>query len=93
MFTDWVETTPEPEYGPFCPGIHIDGVWEMYIEEGKVTLTSGCQECDSVVWDPCGGEDVLSEIVIKGHMQSHVERYIDDVDHWWEFIPEAIGED
>ncbi len=98
--TEWIPIDPDdpahwPEQGPRCPGIHLDKVaetnrWKLYVEEGKVTLTSGCQECDEVVWGPVGGEDIQMDVPVVGHLVSHVERYVDDVDHWWVFVPEVI---
>ncbi len=87
-----------PEYGPPCPGLHLlkdthQNEWKLVIEEGQITLTSGCQDCDRVVWDPVGGEDLEMSIPIKGYLMSHVEVYgyeTPEYNHWWEFIPEAI---
>lgn len=47
----WMEFTPEePTYGPPHPGACVDGmishIWTLTIEEGRVSLVSGCKLCD-----------------------------------------------
>lgn len=78
---------------PPCPGPTFHE-WSLTIEEGRMALSSGCQECDDVVLTPMGGEDVEMATVIKGRLTSHLETYgweTPEYDHWWEFVPSQTG--
>ena len=95
---EWVELAPDdpslrPIFGPPC-GAFKDHTWRLSVEEGRVCLTSGCVECDDVVWGPVGGEDLVMPTVIVGRVESHLETYrgwdYTEYDHWWEFVPERI---
>jgi hypothetical protein len=78
-----------PVLGPPCPGPNIHA-WSLAIEEGQMSLYSGCEECEEGILGPMGGEDVGMG-PIKGRLECHVERYYGgDVDVWWEFIPEGV---
>lgn len=85
-------------YGPLCPGLHLNkgaetNRWILRVEEGRVSMTSGCADCDAVVWDPVGGEDIEMYDGIVGHLESHVEIMgyeTPEYDHWWVFVPEVI---
>ena len=86
------EDIPEPLHGPPCRAL-VDHTWRLTVEEGRLGLRSGCDECDDAVWSPVGGEDIEMIGVIVGRLRSQVERYPGgDVDHWWEFVPERIEE-
>lgn len=74
---------------PPCPGVNTHP-WRLWIEEGKMVLTSGCVECEEGVLGPVGGEDVHMYAPIVGRLESHLEVYgyeTPEYDHWWEFIP------
>lgn len=81
-----------PVYGPPC-GALLDHTWKLTVHEGRVSLNSGCDECDHTVMDPVGGEDVAMEVAIVGTLKSHLETYgweTPEYDHWWEFVPGRV---
>jgi len=102
---DWTVLDPDdpslrPVYGPPC-GVGPTGHrWNLAIEEGKVTLWTGCEECDAAVIDPVGGDDVWMDQAIGGRME-----FVPDCSNlggwhglrrcdcgWsWRFVPEQIG--
>lgn len=82
----------QPKHGPPCPGPNIHP-WKLYIHEGRVSLNSGCADCEEAVMGPVGGEDVEMDIAVTGRLESHLETYgweTPEYDHWWEFIPTGI---
>lgn len=48
-----VDETTEPTgplHGPPCPGV-ASHRWTLSVEEGDISLRSGCDECDAI-WEP-----------------------------------------
>lgn len=94
---DWGIThyDDRPFLGPPCPG-PTSHAWRLNIEEGKMSLSSGCSDCDESVMGPYGGEDVHMVGTLTGTLNSHLETYpggpwgTTEYDHWWEFVPTAI---
>jgi hypothetical protein len=98
-FGEWRELSQEeyehlyrPIYGPFCSS-PCDHTWTMTIQEGRVCLDSGCEDCNDGVMSSMGGEDVEVPTKIQGKLKAHVEKYgweTIEYDCWWEFIPTKI---
>lgn len=87
-----VDVDDRPVFGPPCPG-PTSHRWSLTIEEGQVTLLSGCDDCQDVVFGPANGEDVAMNVTVSGRLDSHLERYgweTPEYDHWWEFVPTQI---
>lgn len=100
--TNWEEVeiaNRRPIYGPPC-GVTPQGhKWRLSVEEGQASFTSGCDECDSAVLDPVGGDDVWLSGAILGRLKFVPDHPnlggwhgLDRCDcGWiWEFIPEHI---
>ncbi len=63
-----VDDDQMPLHGPPC-GVTPNGhVWHLTIEEGQMSLTSGCAECDDAILGPCGGDDVYMGALLRGRM-------------------------
>lgn len=90
--TEWVEVDPfdfPPEpYGPRCPGPGTHDTWELAIEEGQVTLTSGCKECEEGLGNYTNPEEYAMD-AIPIELVCHVEDQGDDHYVWWEMIPKT----
>lgn len=72
---DFVEVPPDdlrPLHGPPCGAGPQGHTWHLGVEEGRVHLSSGCDECDEAVLGPMGVEDI----------------FMDDIAGTIKFIPE-----
>ncbi len=86
--TDW-----EPLHGPPCPGVTTHR-WTILINEGSVLISSGCDECDSIVEN-----DYLEMAELSGRLSWKHEHppgmcpsfLLGPCDHsvWLQFTPEA----
>lgn len=93
---DWevIEDIPESEAVPPCPTGAFNHEWSFTLHEGKMILTSGCEQCDEEIVYPVGGEDFFMEdfkIICK--VDSHLETYgyeTPEYDHWWNVTPTKI---
>lgn len=94
---EWVDMDPnDPILQPTDPpcGDLLNHVWKLTVHEGRVSLDSGCEDCNDTVMSPVGGEDVAMDVAIVGTLTSHLEKYgweTPGYDHWWEFHPNAIA--
>lgn len=85
--------TDEPDmFGPPKPPACVAGpeshAWQFSLEEGQVTLTSGCNLCDDGLSDYIEPEDWEME-PIPVRLECHVEGpdYHGDTTVWWEIKP------
>lgn len=96
---DWTEVTdpivPEPR-GRTCEVGPSGHTWTLQIEEGKVGMSSGCDECTNGIFAPTGGEELFMQ-AIPGRLVFRPEH--EHLGGWhgftrcdcgwqWEFVPD-----
>lgn len=97
-FTEFVEVDPlDAWHGPRIPCL-ADGMqsheWKLTIENGQVTVGSGCRRCDEDLGD-MEFEDLFmnTEITCKLKFNSEVYGWeTPEYDFWMDLIPTEIGE-
>lgn len=87
----WVECDPiddRPTHGPSCPGPDTHR-WHLSIEEGRMGIGSGCEDCDLAIH----GEDVYMDDIAGALTFHHEVMGYETPEHvvWWEFTPSKNG--
>lgn len=90
---EWDEIDPAeegPEHGPACPGPQTHR-WELLIDDGGVSVGSGCADCDSWMEGYMLAATLTGTLTFEHEHQGRpCPNYFGacDCSYWWRFTPE-----